>query len=177
MPAPCSSASRPFDDQRHVRYARRPLRPRDRLDIVNVDFVASSIVALHQKEKTLYDVYHLSSGIHSPTCRQITEAIGAARGRKGPFYLPSLVNPFKGIVNWMANRRGTSVGHLGSLLKVFLPYLLWNTVFDNQRVVHEVGQHPVPFPDYCYPLYDFSVKHNFAYPYQEWPALEGSSTA
>ena len=45
----------------------------------------------------------------------------------------------------MANRRGTSVGHLGSLLKVFLPYLLWNTVFDNQRAVQEVGQHPVAF--------------------------------
>ena len=154
-----------------------PLRPHDRLDIVNVDFVANSIVSLHQKEKTLYDTYHLSSGVHSPTCRQITEALSAARQRKGPLYLPSLANPFKGIVNWMANRRGTSVGHLGSLLKVFLPYLLWNTVFDNQRAVQEVGQHPVPFPEYCYPLYNFSVKHNFAYPYQDWPALEGSSTA
>jgi thioester reductase-like protein len=154
-----------------------PLRPHDRLDIVNVDFVANSIVALHQKERTLYDIYHLSSGVHSPTCRQITEALSAARQKKGPFYLPLLVNPFKGIVNWMANRRGTSVGHLGSLLKVFLPYLLWNTVFDNQRVVQEVGQNPIPFPKYCNPLYDFSVKHHFAYPYQEWPALEGGSKA
>ncbi len=154
-----------------------PLRPQDRLDIVNVDFVANSIVALHQKENTLHDIYHLSSGSRSPTCRQITEALSTARQKNGPYYFPSLVNPFRGIVNWMANRRGTSIGHLGSLLKVFLPYLLWNTVFDNQRVVEEVGQPPVPFPQYCCPLYDFSIKHNFTYPYKEWPALEGSSTA
>jgi hypothetical protein len=71
----------------------------------------------------------------------------------------------------MANRRGTSVGHLGSLLKVFLPYLLWNTVFDNQRVVRSRSA-SCPFL-VLLPLYDFSVKHNFAYPYPEWPALEG----
>ena len=152
-----------------------PLRPDDRLDIVNVDFVANSIVALHQKEKTAYDTYHLSSGVRSPTCKQITEALSSARQKKGPYYLPSLANPFSGVVDWMANRRGTALGRLGSLLKVFLPYLLWNTVFDNQRVIQEVCRLPVPFPEYCFPLYDFSIKHDFVYPYKEWPAPERSS--
>ena len=39
-----------------------PLRPGARLDIVPIDFVAESIVELHQKEKPLFDIYHLSSG-------------------------------------------------------------------------------------------------------------------
>src|SRR5262249_29859523 len=36
-----------------------PFRPNDKLDIVNVDFVADAIATLHQKEKPNYDIYHL----------------------------------------------------------------------------------------------------------------------
>jgi thioester reductase-like protein len=152
-----------------------PLRPNDRLDIVNVDFVADSIVTLHQKEKPLYDVYHLSSGTSAPTCRQITDALAKARGRTGPLYAPALARPFEGIVNWLSNRRGTSIGQLAALLKVFLPYLLWNTVFDNQRVVQETGKSPANFTQYGFPLFEFSSKHHFTYPYREWPEAAGRS--
>jgi hypothetical protein len=41
-------------------------------------------------------------------------------------------------------------------MKVFLPYLTWNTVFDNTRVTEELGRKPVPFSDYSYPLLKFS---------------------
>ncbi|HEU0007359.1 MAG TPA: SDR family oxidoreductase [Terriglobia bacterium] len=152
-----------------------PLRPNDRLDIVNVDFVADSIVTLHQKEKPLYDIYHLSSGIAAPTCRQITNALAKARGQSGPLYVPALARPFEGVVNWLSNRRGTSVGQMAALLKVFLPYLLWNTVFDNQRVVQETGKSPVSFTQYGFPLFEFSSKHHFTYPYQDWPKAAGRS--
>jgi thioester reductase-like protein len=152
-----------------------PLRPDDRLDIVNVDFVADSIVNLHQKEKPLHDVYHLSSGLQSPTCRKITDALNKSRGRRGPLYVSWLAQPFDRMVSWLAGRRGTSVGQLAALLKVFLPYLLWNTVFDNQRVVQETGRTPVNFAQYSFPLYEFSTKHGFAFPYQDWPEAQGSA--
>jgi thioester reductase-like protein len=150
-----------------------PLRPNDRLDIVNVDFVADSIVTLHQKDRTLHDTYHLSSGVHSPTCRDITDTLSKARGKPGPLYQPALAKPFDGIVTWLANRRGTSISQLAALLKVFLPYLQWNTVFDNKRVIQETGRTPVNFTEYSLPLYEFSTGHGFTFPYQEWPEAQG----
>ncbi len=41
-------------------------------------------------------------------------------------------------------------------MKVFMPYLVWNTVFDNTRVTQELGRKPVPFSQYSYPLLKFS---------------------
>ena len=41
-------------------------------------------------------------------------------------------------------------------MKVFMPYLVWNTVFDNTRVTSELGRKPVPFSRYSYPLLKFS---------------------
>jgi nucleoside-diphosphate-sugar epimerase len=150
-----------------------PLRPTDRLDIVPADFVAESVVALHQKEKPTYDTYHLSSGEASQSCRQITDALIRAKGGRGPVYCPSLAGPFQGLVGRLADWRGTAMGRLASLLKVFLPYLLWNTVFDNKRVVHETGKTPARFTDYCFPLYEFAVENKFTFPYQEWPQPQG----
>ena len=51
-----------------------PLRPEDRLDIVNVDFVSQAVTHIHQKKNPRFDTYNLSSGIKSQTCRQITDA-------------------------------------------------------------------------------------------------------
>jgi len=159
--------------QAFVFLARLPLlalRPGDRLDIVPVDFVADSIVTLHQKDKPLHDTYHLSSGVNSQTCREITNALCAAQRKRRPVYVPFLLGPFNAAVNTLANRRGTSIGHLAALLKVFLPYLVWNTVFDNRRVAAETGRTPARFTDYCYPLYNFSIQNHFTFPYREWPA-------
>jgi thioester reductase-like protein len=150
-----------------------PLRPYDRIDIVPVDFVADSVVTLHQKPNPLYDTYHLSSGLSSQTCLEITDALSAARGRRRPVYLPILEHPFGSTIGWLSNWRGTRVGYLASLLKVFFPYLVWNTVFDNRRVVNETGKAPARFTDYCYPLYKFSSTNRFIYPYREWPAASG----
>ena len=36
------------------------------------------------------------------------------------------------MVNALAGRAG-KIGGLATLMKVFLPYLVWNTVFDNSR--------------------------------------------
>jgi hypothetical protein len=62
-------------------------------------------------------------------------------------------------------------------MKVFWPYLVWNTVFDNTRVVSELGRRPAPFTQYCYPLLKFSTENRFTYHYREWPSAAGGSAA
>jgi thioester reductase-like protein len=147
-----------------------PFRPNDQIDIVNVDFVASAIVEIHQKERPEHDIYHLSSGRGSQTFRELTTALAKAQRKNGPTFIPTLEGPFTKTVNFLANRRGTAIGHSASLLKVFLPYLTFNTVFDNTRIVNELGRSPVPFSQYCYPLLKFSREGNFTYPYRAWPS-------
>jgi len=146
-----------------------PFCPDDRIDIVSADYVGEAIAFLHQKERPDYDTYHLSAGVESETFRQLTDALSAALGKMPPLYVRWLQRPFSATVNGLAGWRGTSVGYLASLLKVFLPYLVWNTVFDNSRVVQELGKKPVPFSHYCAELLRFARKGNFSYPYREWP--------
>jgi thioester reductase-like protein len=153
-----------------------PFRPKDKIDIVNVDFVADAIATLHQREKAQFDTYHLSSGVESQTFRELTVALAAARQKRAPIFLPFLGKPFASTVNALSNRKG-GIGYGASLMKVFMPYLQWNTVFDNTRVTTELGRKPVPFSQYSYPLLKFSQESNFTYTYQEWPAKVGGSAA
>ena len=153
-----------------------PFPSKDKIDIVNVDFVADAIATLHQKENPLHDTYHLSSGVDSQTFRQLTTALAAAQNKRGPIFLPFLQRPFNASVNLLSNRQG-SLGHSASLLKVFMPYLVWNTVFDNTRVTQELGRKPVPFSQYSYPLLKFSRETNFTYPYRDWPSTKAGGSA
>jgi thioester reductase-like protein len=150
-----------------------PLRPGDRIDIVPVDYVAKAIATLHQKGKPEHDTYHLSSGTSSETCKEITNALARSSGKMKPIYAPWLAGPFTSIVNSLSNRRG-NMGHGAALMKVFLPYIYWNTVFDNTRVVSEMGSAPEPFTKYCFPLLKFSRENNFQYPYEAWPVTAQS---
>jgi thioester reductase-like protein len=153
-----------------------PLRSKDRVDIVNADFVADAIATLHVKEKTQFDTYHLSSGRESQTFRQLTESLAAAQDKRGPIFLPFLQTPFTSSVNAFSNRK-SSIGRGAALMRVFMPYLTFNTVFDNTRVITELGCKPVPFSQYSYPLLKFSRETHFTYPYREWPAKVGGSAA
>ena len=155
-----------------------PFRSRDKIDIVNVDYVADAIATLHMKEKPAHDTYHLSSGTGSQTFRELTRALAKAQNKHGPVFVPMLERPFASAVNVLANRKG-KIGYPASLMKVFLPYLTWNTVFDNTRIVMELGRKPVPFSEYSFGLLRFSREHNFIYPYQPWPtsAKAGGSAA
>ena len=153
-----------------------PFPSRDKIDIVNVDFVADAIATLHQKESPQHDTYHLSSGVESQTFRQLTSALAAAQNKRGPIFLPFLQRPFGATVNFLSRRQG-SLGYGASLMKVFMPYLLWNTVFDNTRVTQELGRRPVPFSQYSYPLLKFSRESNFTYPYRDWPATKAGGSA
>jgi thioester reductase-like protein len=146
-----------------------PLRPHDKIDIVPADYVGKAIVTIHQKERAAHGIYHLSAGTGSQTYKELTDSLAEAGGWRRPTYLPSLGRPFSGTVNWLANRGG-AVGYAASLMKVFWPYLDWNTVFDNSRVVAELGESPTKFSTYAYPLLKFSRENKFRYPAKSWPS-------
>ena len=150
-----------------------PLRPDDRIDIVPANYVGGAIVKIHQMDKPNYGIYHLSSGTGSQTYKELTDALAAEGGWSRPSYQPWLGGPFSGTVNWLASKGG-AIGYGASLLKVFWPYLDWNTVFDNARVVEEVGAAPAKFSSYAYPLLEFSRKNKFKYPAKPWSANAGA---
>jgi thioester reductase-like protein len=161
-----------FDMVQAVHFLARmpvlPLRPQDRIDIVPANYVGKAVVTIHQKDAPAHGIYHLSSGQGSQTYSELTEAIAKAGGMRRPLFWPWLGRTFSRTVNWAANRRG-AVGHAGSLLKVFWPYLDWNTVFDNSRVVAELGEAPAKFSTYAAGLLKFSRDNHFRYPAKPWP--------
>ena len=106
----------------------------------------------------------------------MTAALAEARGKMRPLFWPELQEPFRGIVERLSRRRD-NLGYAASLLKVFLPYLVWNTVFDNTRVVTELGRSPAPFSSYSFPLFRFAKENRFRYPYREWPESAALSSA
>lgn len=150
-----------------------PLRPGDQIDIVPANYVGGAIVKIHQMQQPSFGIYHLSSGSGSQTYKEITDALAEKGGWSRPAYQPWLGGPFSKTVNWLSNKGG-AVGYGASLLKVFWPYLDWNTVFDNTRVVQEMGEAPAKFTTYAYPLLQFSRKNKFKYPARPWP--EGATS-
>jgi thioester reductase-like protein len=145
-----------------------PFRPSDKVDIVPVDYVASAISRLHLKDRPEHEIYHLSSGADSETYKELTAVLAAAQSKRPPTFAPSLEKSTSGMVNFLSGRSGKA-GKLATLLKVFLPYLTWNTAFDNTRVVQEMGKKPAPFSQYCFSLLKFSRENHFTYPYKAWP--------
>ena len=151
-----------------------PLRPHDKIDIVPADYVGKAIVTIHQKEQPAHGIYHLSAGVGSQTYQELTDSLAEAGSWRRPFYAPSFGRPFSAMVNLLANRGG-AVGHGASLMKVFWPYLDWNTVFDNSRVVAELGEAPAKFSCYAYPLLKFSRENRFRYPAKPWPSAASAA--
>jgi thioester reductase-like protein len=154
-----------------------PLRPEDRIDIVPADYVGKAVVTIHQKTEAAHGIYHLASGTGSQTYREITDALSTAGGKRHPKYVPSMGGTFSGTVDWLSHRKG-GLGRGASLLKVFWPYLVWNTVFDNARVVGELGgEKPAKFSEYAHPLLEFSRKNKFKFPAKPWPGEAESRRA
>jgi thioester reductase-like protein len=152
-----------------ARFPVLPLRPNDKIDIVPANYVGKAIVAIHQKPEPAHGIYHLSSGEGSQTYRELTDALASAGGWHRPKYMPSFGRPFSATIDRLSHRSG-ALGHGASLLKVFWPYLDWNTVFDNSRVVGELGEAPAKFSSYAYPLLKFSRANKFHYPAKPWPS-------
>lgn len=144
-----------------------PLRPLDRIDVVPADWVGECIAELHLTPAPRHDVYHLSAGRHSPTYRAITDLLAERTGQRPPAYVPGLARPLGALLG-TASRVGPEAVRRGAkLLDVFWPYLLWDTVFDNARIVAELGRSPAPFLSYCAGLLEYARAHDFRYPARE----------
>ena len=111
------------------------------------------------------------------TTEQIGHAMAKVRERgRLPVFLSSAQKPFALAVDALASAPKGTLSLYGSLLKVFLPYVTYDTVFDNSRAVKEIGVVPVPFTDYCAPLYTWAKEVGFAFPYQPLPAQDAPLT-
>ncbi len=153
-----------------------PLRPADRLDVVPADWVGRAIAALHRRERLPHDTYHLSAGAASPTFRDITRTLAGERGGREPLYVPALERPFAAATRALS-RTGPKPWRRGAaLLDAFLPYLVWDTVFDNSRIAAQVGAPPSTFPAYCGALLRFAREHRFRYPAAPFPSAPAKST-
>lgn len=156
--------------------AQFPVLPLDaswRIDIVPVDYVARAVVSVHQDPNPAFDSYNLSAGEGSLPYAAIVEAMRTSgmQHRRPPAFLPKLEPSFAKVVDrlsWTPKKYGVALP--ASLLKVFLPYLTFNVVFDNTRIVSHLGEAPAPFSEYCYGLFEFARAGNFTYPYAPWPA-------
>jgi thioester reductase-like protein len=152
--------------------ARLPVLPFDpswRLDIVPADYVGRAIVELHQRARPQHSIYHLSSGADSLTYQQIIDHLTLHGRQLQPRFVPRWNRAFERGVAALSNTpRGWGAAGPAALLKVFLPYLCFDTVFDNSRVVSALGKRPAPFASYATRLLEFAVDHDFQYPYQPW---------
>ncbi len=147
-----------------------PFNKNWRADIVNADFVSNAIFQLHQKTDHQFLSYNLSSGVESCTYDEITRALSSHGDEAQSMFVPALEKPCTFFVNAMAQLpRSLKLSRSFALLKVFWPYLTFNTVFDNSRVVEELSIKPVKFTAYAHQLKQFAVKNNFKYKHKPWP--------
>ncbi len=149
-----------------------PFRKSWRVDIAPTDFVAKAIVHIHQKRKPDHDIYNLTSGIASLTYEQIVKGLGEHGLATPHVFIPWLEKPVSHFVNALSySPKKLGVAYPASLMKVFMPYLTFNTVFDNSRITQELGEHPVPFTEYAYELFRFAKACKYNFPYQPWPEV------
>lgn len=153
--------------------AKLPVLPLDgnwRMDIVPANYVGAGIVAVHMQDKPEHGAYNLSTGVASPTYREIVEAMVKAGHGTRHVFMPSLLPTFeKAVERLMDTPRKWGIAPGASLMKVFLPYLAYDTVFDNTRIQKVLGEPPASFTEYCYGLFKFATEGNFKYPYKPWP--------
>jgi nucleoside-diphosphate-sugar epimerase len=150
-----------------------PFRQLDRIDIVPADWVSEAIVTLHRAQDNAHDTYHLSAGAASETYWHLTDVVSKALGKSSPTYVPLLEKPFLAGA-FLAGRFGSGGLAIGAkLLQAFFPYLTYDTVFDNRRIVTEIARRPAAFSSYCVPLLDFARRCRFEYPYAPWPDEKG----
>jgi nucleoside-diphosphate-sugar epimerase len=125
---------------------------------------------LHAKQRLAHEIYHLSAGEASSTAFEIAEAVARQLGRRTPRFLPILDRPFEGALRAaMMFPKKSAMGRHGRRLKVFWPYIAYDTVFDNTRAKQASGLSPVPFPEYCAELYEYGKRVSFRYPYRPFP--------
>jgi len=93
-----------------------PLRAKDRIDIVPVDYVADAIATIHMREPAPHSIYHLASGEDAPTYAEVTAAVAEARRKSPPWFWPWAERPFAGTARFLAGFRGMGVGSVAVCL-------------------------------------------------------------
>jgi thioester reductase-like protein len=147
-----------------------PLEPAGRHDIVPADYVGRAIADIHQLAAPRHRIYHLSAGEGSETHAQLMQRLQLRGKPIAHRFVPALQQPFgRTVAALAASPRGLGVSGFASLLNVFWPYVTFDTVFDNRRVIEELGEAPMPFGEYGSRVLDFALDHNFVYPHQRWP--------
>ncbi|MGD8862567.1 MAG: SDR family oxidoreductase [Myxococcales bacterium] len=175
------AATRQFDMVRAVVMLARmrviPLPESGRHDIVPADFVGHALADLHLKKELAHGIYHLSAGEGTETYGELMEKLQLGGKSLRHAFVPVLRGPFGSAATAMAaSPRGLGLSYAGALLDSFWPYLTFNTVFDNRRVVDELRVTPPPFSTYASPLLDYAISHDFRYPELPWPENGGQVT-
>jgi thioester reductase-like protein len=159
--------------QAYATFARMRVLPLSgdwRHDIVPADYVGKAIVRVHQSERPSHGIYHLSSGEASLTSRQIVESLRFHGKAVKAVFAPRLFKPFETTIDALAaTPRDMGVARFASLIKVFLPYVAFDTVFDNSRIVEALGEAPPSFGSYASALLEYAVDGGFRYAYRPWP--------
>lgn len=147
-----------------------PWGPDIRQDIVNADYVGDAIAHIHTMDAPRWDTYHLSAGAGSRQTHEIVAALVADTGRRPPRLSRRMGRPFRRLVSAAEQvGPGKQTQRMAALLRVFLPYVTNDTVFDNSRVIAELGRGPVSFTDYASGLYGYAKETEFTYPYRPLP--------
>ncbi len=147
-----------------------PLPRTSRIDIVSANYVGEAIARVHLDPKPKHGIYHLSSGEASPSYGDIVGALERAGHKPRVFFAPALGGTFERAVDaLMSSPKKLGLAPAASLMKVFWPYLTYDTVFDNRRIVDALGHAPAPFTEYAHGLLRFAVDGKFTYPYRPWP--------
>lgn len=145
-----------------------PVHPDTRLDFVPANFVGPSIAKLHTKPTLRWDTYHLSAGEGAETAADHARALRDA-GIGTPRFVPQLHGAFDFVASQLTHGPKNDLTLIASLIKVFLPYFTNDVVFDNRRVVEELGETPPPFTTYCAELVRWTRSVRFSYPYSPLP--------
>ncbi|MDH5671023.1 MAG: SDR family oxidoreductase [Myxococcales bacterium] len=153
-----------------------PLHPDGRHDIVPADYVGYAIADLHQRENLRHHIYHLSAGKGTETYRELMERIRLFGKVSRHVFAPALRGGFGAVAGAAAaSPRALGISYAGALFKSFWPYLTFHTVFDNRRVVEELGAAPMPFGSYGSATLEFAIENDFRYPTRPWPEARASA--
>lgn len=148
-----------------------PLRPDTRLDIIPADYVGEAIATVHLAASPVEPIYHLSAGERAVTAREIIDTLAPAVGRK-PMLTPRMGGLFKRGFETLDGLKRSKAQQVGAMMKVFWPYITYDTVFDNTRISEAMGRPPARFTEYGEDLYRFAKEVGLRYPYEPLPEGE-----
>ncbi|MBX3250292.1 MAG: SDR family oxidoreductase [Myxococcales bacterium] len=147
-----------------------PIRPTARVDIVNADWVGRAMFEIFRDDaKAKHGIYHLSAGEASPVAKDIAQAMAGA-GRRPPVMVPGLLGATQTAFDLIAGLpQRNALTYIGSLFKVFLPYITFDTVFVNERASEAIGRKPVSFLEYGPAFAEWCREQKYRFDYAPLP--------